>query len=64
MTYFGEICKYFIYIQKLLYNLCFIKILISLFFSKYALSFKKDMALTLPLLLAIIVIPMIKKTIK
>ena len=53
-----------VYIQNLLYILCFIKILFSLFFYEYEPSFMKDMAFTLPLLLALIVIPIIKKNIK
>ena len=61
MTSFGKIGKYLIYIQNLL---CFIKILFSLFFYEYEPSFMKDMAFTLPLLLALIVIPIIKKNIK
>ena len=61
MTSFGKIGKYLIYIQNLLYILCFIKILFSLFFYEYEPSFMKDMAFTLPLLLALIVIPIIKK---
>ena len=52
MTSFGKIGKYLIYIQNLLYILCFIKILFSLFFYEYEPSFMKDMAFTLPLLLA------------
>ena len=64
MTSFGKIGKYLIYIQNLLYILCFIKILFSLFFYEYEPSFMKDMAFTLPLLLALIVIPIIKKNIK
>ena len=64
MTSFGKIGKYLIYIQNLLYILCFIKILFSLFFYEYEPSFMKDMVFTLPLLLALIVIPIIKKNIK
>ena len=64
MTSFGKIGKYLIYIQNLLYILCFIKILFSLFFYEYEPSFMKDMAFTLPLLLALIVIPIIKKEYK
>ena len=40
MTSFGKIGKYLIYIQNLLYILCFIKILFSLFFYEYEPSFK------------------------
>lgn len=58
---FWKIGKYLIYIQNLLYILCFIKILFSLFFYEYEPSFMKDMAFTLPLLLALIVIPIIKR---
>ena len=46
MTSFGKIGKYLIYIQNLLYILCFIKILFSLFFYEYEPSFMKDMAFT------------------
>ena len=41
MTSFGKIGKYLIYIQNLLYILCFIKILFSLFFYEYEPSFMK-----------------------
>lgn len=52
---FGKIGKYLTCIQNLLYILCFIKILFSLFFYEYEPSFMKDIAFTLPLLLALIV---------
>ena len=42
----------------------FMKILFSLFSMSMSLLFMKDMAFTLPLLLALIVIPNIKKNIK
>ena len=60
MMSFGKIGKYLTCIQNLLYILCFIKILFSLFFYEYEPSFMKDIAFTLPLLLAQIVIPIIK----
>ena len=46
---FGKIGKYLTGIQNLLYVLCFIKILFSLFFYEYEPSFMKDMVFTLPL---------------
>ena len=61
---FGKIGKYLTGIQNLLYVLCFIKILFSLFFYEYEHSFMKDMVFTLTLLLVLIVIPIIKKNIK
>lgn len=64
MTSFGKIGKYLIYIQNLLYILCFYKNTILVVFYEYEPSFMKDMAFTLPLLLALIVIPIIKKNIK
>ena len=63
MMSFGKIGKYLTGIQNLLYVLCFIKILFSLFFYEYEPSFMKDMVFTLPLLLVLIVIPIIKKNI-
>ncbi len=64
MMSFGKIGKYLTGIQNLLYVLCFIKILFSLFFYEYEPSFMKDMVFTLTLLLVLIVIPIIKKNIK
>ena len=60
MTSFGRVGKYLMYIQKMLYILCLIKILFSLFFYEYESSFMKNITFTLPLLLALIVIPIIK----
>ena len=39
MTSFGRVGKYLMYIQKMLYILCLIKILFSLFFYEYESSF-------------------------
>ena len=44
MTSFEKLVN-ILYIQNLLYILCFIKILFSLFFYEYEPSFMKDMAL-------------------
>lgn len=46
----GKLDKYLTYMQNLLYTICFIKIVFSLFFYEYQPLFMRNMFFTVPVL--------------
>lgn len=60
----GKLDRYLTYMQNLLYTICFIKIVFSLFFYEYQPLFMRNMFFTVPVLIALFVIPVIQKKLR
>ena len=64
MRYIDKISKCIDYIQNILYVICFVKIVFSLFFYEYQPEFFKKLTITIPILICVLILPIIKKKLR